>query len=75
MARGRALAAEPASDTDIELLASLACDAQTSGGLLLCVPSDRAAACVDELRAAGLPAARIGELGARNRSEAMIVLE
>ena len=45
-----------------ELLASLACDAQTSGGLLLCVPAERAAACVDELRAAGLPAARIGEL-------------
>jgi len=45
-----------------EMLASLACDAQTSGGLLLCLPADRAQACVDELRADGLPAAIIGEL-------------
>jgi selenide,water dikinase len=45
-----------------ELLASLACDAQTSGGLLLCVPAARAEACVAELRAAGLPAAAIGEV-------------
>jgi hypothetical protein len=36
--------------------------AQTSGGLLLCLPADRAAACVEELRALGLPAAQIGEL-------------
>jgi selenide, water dikinase len=61
-APGIPLAAEPPSDTEPELLASLACDAQTSGGLLLCVPAERAAACVAELRAAGLPAARIGEL-------------
>jgi selenide, water dikinase len=47
-----------------ELLASLACDAQTSGGLLLCLPAARAAACVAELRDAGLPAAVIGELAA-----------
>ncbi len=54
---------EAATDvSEPELLASLACDAQTSGGLLLCLPTDRASACVDELRAAGLPAARIGEL-------------
>ena len=59
---GAALAAEQADDSDAELRASLACDAQTSGGLLLCVPADRATACADELRAAGLPAARIGEL-------------
>jgi selenide, water dikinase len=45
-----------------ELLASLACDAQTSGGLLLCVPAERAEACVAELVAAGLPAAAIGTL-------------
>lgn len=45
-----------------ELLASLACDAQTSGGLLLCVPAARAEACVAELVDAGLPAAVIGEL-------------
>lgn len=49
-------------DSERELLASLACDAQTSGGLLLCLPVDRADACVTELRAAGLPAARIGAL-------------
>lgn len=61
-ADGTALAAEQADDGERELLASLACDAQTSGGLLLCLPDDRAAACVDELRALGLPAARIGEL-------------
>jgi selenide,water dikinase len=58
---GTALAVEP-DDSERELLASLACDAQTSGGLLLCVPAARAAACVDELRGAGLPAAAIGEL-------------
>lgn len=61
-APGIPLAAEPPSDVDPELLASLACDAQTSGGLLLCLPSERANDCVAELRAGGLPAARIGEL-------------
>ena len=45
-----------------ELLASLACDAQTSGGLLLCVPAERADACVADLVGAGLPAAAIGTL-------------
>jgi selenide,water dikinase len=58
---GAPLAAE-GDDSERELLASLACDAQTSGGLLLCVPAARAAACVAELRDAGLPAAAIGEL-------------
>ena len=58
---GAPLVAE-GDDSDRELLASLACDAQTSGGLLLCVPAERAPACIDELRAAGLPAAAIGEL-------------
>jgi selenide,water dikinase len=58
---GAPLAAQ-AGDSEHELLASLACDAQTSGGLLLCVPAERAAACVAELCAAGLPAAAIGEL-------------
>ena len=53
------------ADRERELLASLACDAQTSGGLLCCAcPADRADACVAELRDAGLPAAAIGELGA-----------
>lgn len=49
-------------DSERELLASLACDAQTSGGLLLCLPVGNADACVAELRASGLPAARIGAL-------------
>ena len=48
-------------DSDRELLASLACDAQTSGGLLLCTRAPDAL--VRELRDAGLPAAIIGELG------------
>ncbi|MDB4954695.1 MAG: selenide, water dikinase, partial [Myxococcales bacterium] len=61
---GTQLVAEPVEDTERELLASLACDAQTSGGLLLCVPAARALACIDELRAAGLPAAAIGALRA-----------
>jgi selenide,water dikinase len=37
----------------------LLCDAQTSGGLLICVPADRADALVDALRAAQTPAAAI----------------
>ena len=60
-AGGAPFAAE-GDDSDRELRASLACDAQTSGGLLLCVPEPATAACVEELRALGLPAARIGEL-------------
>jgi selenide,water dikinase len=58
---GAPLAVEP-DDSDRELLASLACDAQTSGGLLLCVPAERAVGCVAALRDVGLPAAAIGEL-------------
>jgi len=62
-ANGNELVADPGDDTaEHELLASLACDAQTSGGLLLCVPADRAASCVEGLRSLGLPAAQIGEL-------------
>jgi selenophosphate synthase len=60
-------------DSNAELLASLACDAQTSGGLLLCVPSEQADACVAELRAANLPATAIGILTARG-SGASIML-
>jgi selenide,water dikinase len=67
-ANGTELAAEQGAG-DAELLASLACDAQTSGGLLLCVPADRAAACVEELRAAGLPAAAIGSLRERGNQK------
>jgi selenide,water dikinase len=60
-------------DSERELRASLACDAQTSGGLLLCLPAGRADACVTELRALGLPAARIGALAAPS-DRARIVL-
>jgi selenide,water dikinase len=59
---GAPLAVEPEADTERELLASLACDAQTSGGLLLCVPAERAEACTAALRSEGLAAAAIGEL-------------
>lgn len=38
------------------------CDPQTSGGLLLSLPGDRADAALAELRQAGLPAALIGEV-------------
>ena len=59
---GSDFTAEPADDSEREVRASLACDAQTSGGLLLCVPRETAGALVDELRADGLPAEQIGEL-------------
>jgi len=59
-ADGTPLTAE-GSDDPRELLASLACDAQTSGGLLLCTHAPDAL--LRELRDAGLPAAVIGELG------------
>jgi len=59
-ADGTPLAVEP-EDSQRDLLASLACDAQTSGGLLLCTRTPDAL--VAELRDAGLPAAIIGELG------------
>jgi len=71
---GAELVADPTEDTERELLASLACDAQTSGGLLLCVPGERAAACIDELRALGLPAAAIGELGEQRAGAPPITL-
>lgn len=58
-ADGSPLAAEE-GDGEREQLASLACDAQTSGGLLLCVPADRAEALVAAL---GAPAAIVGHLG------------
>jgi selenide,water dikinase len=67
---GAPLAVEP-DDSERELIASLACDAQTSGGLLLCVPAERADACVAELRATGLPAAAIGELCERGSAEGL----
>jgi selenide,water dikinase len=44
-------------------------DAQTSGGLLLCVPDDRAADALAELRALDLPASLVGHLRARGADE------
>lgn len=65
---GGEVAAEPsatfAESTELELRLALACDAQTSGGLLLCVPAPAAEACVAELRAVGLSAAAVGRLEA-----------
>lgn len=59
---GTPLSVEPADTSDREVLASLACDAQTSGGLLLCVPESHAHALVGALRGEGLPAEVVGEL-------------
>jgi selenide,water dikinase len=63
---GRPLTPEAGFDDVRELRASLACDAQTSGGLLLCVPAPNARGCVDALRGEGLPATAIGRLRARD---------
>jgi selenide,water dikinase len=53
-----------ALDADAEARLALACDAQTSGGLLLCLPADAAADAVAALREHGLPAARVATLAA-----------
>lgn len=45
-------------------LAWIACDAQTSGGLLLSIPGEAADALVTALRDEGVPAARVGEVTA-----------
>lgn len=71
---GTPLSADSADDSDREILASLACDAQTSGGLMLCVPKANADACLAELRAAGLPAAAIGTLHPKDPSRRSITL-
>lgn len=71
---GSAFAAERPDKSDRELIASLTCDAQTSGGLLLCLPQDRADACVDELKSAGLPAVRMGVLSESGSQPTAIVL-
>lgn len=63
-ADGAPLSPTPLDDSSREVAASMACDAQTSGGLLLCLPVERIAACVAALEAVGLPAAHIGELRA-----------
>lgn len=59
-----ALPEDVAGASERELRLALACDAQTSGGLLLCVPAAAAAACTAELLDAGLPAAIVGHLEA-----------
>jgi selenide,water dikinase len=53
---------------------TLAADAQTSGGLLLCVEPADADALVAELRGQGLPAARVGALVERAGPEPRIAL-
>jgi selenide, water dikinase len=62
---GGAFSAEANFGDPRDVLATLACDAQTSGGLLLCVPAASAESCVAALRNEGLPAAAIGELHPR----------
>lgn len=71
---GGAVEAAQPDGSERELRLSLACDAQTSGGLLLCVPAERAAACVAELRDHGLPAAAIGELTAAPEGAVTVTL-
>jgi selenide, water dikinase len=58
-----------------ELALLLACDAQTSGGLLLTVPAGAAAGLVADLRGQGLPAADVGELVAPGASDQAGVIE
>lgn len=57
-----------------ELRCLIAADAQTSGGLLLCVHSEDAAPLAGELRDHGLPAAVIGSLRERSHAEGRIEL-
>jgi selenide,water dikinase len=57
----------PAAMADVILTALT--DAQTSGGLLLCVPADRLADALAALRALVLPAAHVGHLRARAADE------
>ena len=61
--------AEAGGEGEAELLASLACDAQTSGGLLLCLPDEQSRDAVAELRGLGLAAARVGTLRAPDADE------
>jgi selenide,water dikinase len=60
-------------DEDRDLMLSLACDAQTSGGLLLCVPAARAEACLDEL-SRDHAAAIVGAMTPRAGTDPMIVV-
>ncbi len=54
----------PADDALRERILTAITDAQTSGGLLLCLPPEQADAAVAALRGHSLPAARIGALHA-----------
>ncbi len=59
----------PPGDDVRERVITAITDAQTSGGLLLCMPAERAADAVAALRAQGLPAAHIGALREREPGE------
>ncbi len=63
------------SGVEDEVLTLAAADAQTSGGLLLCVDADEAAPLTDRLREDGLPAAIIGRLRERPADGAAEVVE
>ena len=47
-------------------------DPQTSGGLLIALPGDQAAALRAELRELGLPAEIVGELTERGETEILV---
>ena len=72
----RAGRTESTDKAEIEVLTLLAADAQTSGGLLLCVDAEDASALCRELVDVGLPARQVGELLAPEpslRPETMIL--
>ena len=56
-------------------LTALAADAQTSGGLLLALPANRAKAAVEELRASKHPAAVIGQLRPGGADAGIVTLD